>query len=68
MATADFGNATMNNQLVQTCQAGTYAEGKYHSKVGGCPGRTWDGKYAQVTYNGYVADAVPSPAIPTGVD
>ena len=68
MATTDFGNSTMNNHLVQTCQAGTYAEGKYHSKVGGCPGRTWDGQYAQVTYDGYVADAVPLPRVTTRLD
>jgi ABC-type sugar transport system substrate-binding protein len=63
---AGFGNATMNNHLVQTCQAGpATAQGKYTARVGGCPGRTWDGQYAQVTYDGYVADAVPPPAIRT---
>jgi len=63
---AGFGNATMNNHLVQTCEVtpGT-ATGKYVSKVGGCPGRNWDGKYAKVTYDGYVADAQPQPRITT---
>ncbi len=61
-----FGNATMNNHLVQTCQVGPgSAAGKYVSKIGACPGRTWDGKYARVTYDGYVASAVPEPAIDT---
>jgi len=60
---ASFGNATMNNHLVQTCQAGPAADGKYTSHVGGCPGRTLDGKYARVIYDNYVADAVPQPQI-----
>ncbi len=66
--TDDFGNATMNNHLVQTCQAGIHADGKYHSKAGGCPGRTWDGQYAQVTYDGYIADAVPRPTVTTTLE
>jgi len=63
---ASFGNATMNNHLVQTCRvAPGSSQGKYVSKVGGCPGRTWDGKYAKVTYDEYVGDAVPRPRIDT---
>ena len=63
---ASFGNATMNNHLVQTCQVGPgSAGGKYVSKVGACEGRTLDGKYARVTYDNYVADAVPPPRITT---
>ena len=63
---ANFGNATMNNHLVQTCEvAPGSSQGKYVSKVGGCPGRTWDGKYARATYDGYVADAGAEPAITT---
>ncbi|MEM1430592.1 MAG: hypothetical protein AAGG09_14145 [Pseudomonadota bacterium] len=68
LATADFGNSTMNNHLVQTCQAGVHSDGKYHSKAGGCPGRTWDGQYARVTYDGYIADAVPLPRVTTRLD
>jgi hypothetical protein len=60
---ADFGSATMNNHLVQTCAAGPVTEGKYAAPTGGCPGRTLDGRYARVVYTGYVADAVPAPAI-----
>ena len=63
---ANFGNATMNNHLVQTCRAGPdSAAGKYAAGVGGCAGRTWDGQYAQVTYDGYVADAAPEPNVIT---
>jgi hypothetical protein len=59
---SSFGNATMNNHLVQTCQvAPGSAAGKYVSKVGACPGRTWDGKYARATYNSYVESAAPEP-------
>ncbi len=68
LATTDFGNSTMNNHLVQTCQAGVHSQGKYHAKAGGCPGRTWDGQYAQVTYDSYVADAVPIPSVTTSLD
>ncbi|MEM0937456.1 MAG: hypothetical protein AAF865_06175 [Pseudomonadota bacterium] len=62
--TADFGNATMNNHLVQTCRAGpTTASGKFIAKTGACPGRTWDGRYAQGTYDAYVNDAAPIPPV-----
>jgi hypothetical protein len=61
---ASFGNATMNNHLVQTCQAAPGSSaGKYVSKVGGCPGRTLDGEYARVTYDGYVESAVSPPGV-----
>jgi len=54
-----FGNATMNNHLVQTCQ------GVSNSKWAGgkCPPRTLDGKYARVTYNEYVQSATNIPPI-----
>ena len=62
--TSDFGNATMNNHLVQTCQAapGT-AAGKHVAATGACPGRTLDGEYARVTYDGYIASAAETPEI-----
>lgn len=64
IVTSDFGNATMNNHLVQTCQAGPdTAQGKYVSSVGGCPGRTLDGKYARNSYGEYLNDAAPVPNI-----
>lgn len=56
-----FGNATMNNHLVQTCQGVTHAKWS----GGKCPPRTWDGKYAKVTYDNYVADAAPIPTVTT---
>ena len=64
---SDFGNATMNNHLVQTCQAapGT-AAGKYVAASGACPGRTLDGEYARATYDGYVASAAEQPPIVEG--
>jgi hypothetical protein len=54
-----FGNATMNNHLVQTCADTTntkYATGK-------CPPRTLDGKYANAVYGGYVESATEIPSI-----
>jgi len=61
---AEFGTATMNNHLVQTCAAGVVSpEGKYTSKLGGCPGRSLDGKYAQATYEGYVESAAARPEV-----
>jgi hypothetical protein len=66
---SDFGNATMNNHLVQTCQAapGT-ASGKYVAASGACPGRTLDGEYAQVTYDGYIASAAEIPEVVESFD
>ncbi|MEL6205963.1 MAG: hypothetical protein AAFR47_11710 [Pseudomonadota bacterium] len=69
ITTSDFGNATMNNHLIQTCQAGPgSAQSKYVSKVGGCPGRTLDGKYGQRTYEEYVDSAQPQPQFTRELD
>lgn len=54
-----FGNATMNNHLVQTCQ--NVSNNKYSS--GKCAPRTLDGKYARVTYDDYVRSAAEMPEI-----
>ena len=64
---SDFGNATMNNHLVQTCQAapGT-AAGKYVAASGACPGRTLDGEFARATYDSYIASAADTPPIVEG--
>lgn len=56
-----FGNATMHNHLVATCQATNndkYSNGK-------CAPRTLDGKYSAVTYNEYVGSATEIPSIVT---
>lgn len=56
-----FGNATMHNHLVSTCQA------QSHSKyaTGKCAPRELDGKYARVTYDGYVASGAEIPEVIT---
>jgi len=65
-----FGNATMNNHLVATCQA-RYADGKYSGKSAGgtnrCAGRTLDGKYARVIYNETVQSATVLPTVTTSI-
>ncbi|MEE4119871.1 MAG: hypothetical protein V2I65_12720 [Paracoccaceae bacterium] len=60
--TADFGNATMNNHLAQTCRTAGTSPGK--APVGdACAGRTLDGEYADAVYDGYVASAEPVPEV-----
>ena len=66
-----FGNATMNNHLVATCQA-RYADGKYAGKSAGgtnrcADHRTLDGKYAQVIYNETVESATTIPVVTTSI-
>ena len=56
-----FGNATMNNHLVQTCADVTNT--KY--STGRCAPRTMDGKYARVTYGEYVGSATEIPRVTT---
>lgn len=56
-----FGNATMNNHLVQTCQ--NVSNAKYSS--GKCAPRTLDGKYAKQTYDGYISSATERPEVIT---
>lgn len=58
-----FGNATMNNHLVQTCQ--DVSHDKYSGKGGGCAPRTLDGKYARETYNEYLRSAAERPRFTT---
>ncbi len=55
----DFGNATMNNHLAQTCRKVTPENvSKYGNPIGSnCPGRTQDGKYALFAYGETVRSA-----------
>lgn len=60
----DFGNATMNNQLAQTCRKLTPANiEKYGSPIGSnCPGRLQDGKYAMFAYQETILSATETPS------
>ena len=59
-----FGNATMHNHLVATCQATSHD--KYSGGAGGrCAPRTLDGKYARTSYNEYVTDGRQIPQVIT---
>lgn len=55
----DFGSATLNNQLAQTCRkAAPVSTGKYGTPLGAaCPGRTEDGKYAMFAYKETIESA-----------
>jgi hypothetical protein len=55
----DFGTATLNNQLVQTCRKLTSANiTKYGQPIASnCPGRTQDGKYAMFAYQETIQSA-----------
>lgn len=55
----DFGNATLNNQVEQTCRRMTPANvSKYGEPLAsGCPGREQDGKYAMFAYGETIRSA-----------
>ena len=55
----DFGSATLNNELAQTCRrAAPASPGKYGTPLGAaCPGRTEDGKYAMFAYKETIESA-----------
>ncbi|MFD0980232.1 hypothetical protein [Tropicimonas aquimaris] len=55
----EFGNATMNNQLAQTCRKLTPANvTKYGTPLASnCPGRLQDGKYAMFAYEETITSA-----------
>ncbi|SNT18272.1 hypothetical protein [Tropicimonas sediminicola] len=55
----EFGNATMNNQLAQTCRKLTPANvTKYGTPLASnCPGRLQDGKYAMFAYEETIISA-----------
>ncbi|WP_068115382.1 hypothetical protein [Tropicimonas marinistellae] len=59
----EFGNATMNNQLAQTCRKMTsYNVEKYGNPLSaGCPGREQDGKYAMFAYQETITSATELP-------
>lgn len=60
----EFGNATMNNQLAQTCRKLTPANvTKYGTPLASnCPGRIQDGKYAMFAYEETVRSATERPS------